>query len=142
MDVSNLNNNEITVLKTMTLLYEISMTENEWKKVAGRIMVDSLFEKTFHHLSNQGFLVIDLGCYGTAKRFRVHPSVYFCLLREIKNDLFFPLYNSLYSYYHDKTMYKDAVKHTEILYRLFSKGISIFQTILWCLVSLQVSWQK
>lgn len=42
MDVSNLNYNEITVLKTMTILYEISMTENGWKKVAGRIMVDSL----------------------------------------------------------------------------------------------------
>ena len=77
MDVSNLNNNEITVLKTMTLLYEISMTENEWKKVAGQIMVESLFEKTFHHLYKQGFLVIDSGFYGTAKRFRVHPSIYF-----------------------------------------------------------------
>ena len=40
MNVSNLNNNEITVLKTMTLLYELSMTENEWKKVAGQIMVE------------------------------------------------------------------------------------------------------
>ena len=98
MNVSNLNNNEITVLKTMTLLYELSMTENEWKKVAGQIMVESLFEKTFHHLYKQGFFVIDSGFYGTAKRFRVHPSIYFCLLREIKDDLFFPLYDSLYSY--------------------------------------------
>lgn len=125
MNISNLNNNEITVLKTMTLLYEISMTENEWKKVAGRIMVDSLFEKTFHHLYKQGFFVIDSGFYGTAKRFRVHPSIYFCLLREIKDDLFFPLYDSLYSYYHDKVKYKDAIKHTEILYGLFSERISI-----------------
>ena len=125
MDVSNLNNNEITVLKTMTLLYEISMTENEWKKVADRIMVESLFEKTFHHLYKQGFFVIDSGFYGTAKRFRVHPSIYFCLLREIKDDLFFPLYDSLYSYYHDKVKYKDAIKHTEILYGLFSERISI-----------------
>lgn len=60
MDVSNLNNSEITVLKTMTLLYEISMTENEWKKVAGRIMEERLFEKAFHHLYKQGFLVRDL----------------------------------------------------------------------------------
>lgn len=125
MNVSNLNNNEITVLKTMTLLYEISMTENEWKKVADRIMVESLFEKTFHHLYKQGFFVIDSGFYGTAKRFRVHPSIYFCLLREIKDDLFFPLYDSLYSYYHDKVKYKDAIKHTEILYGLFSERISI-----------------
>lgn len=125
MDVSNLNNNEITVLKTMTLLYEISMTENEWKKVAGQIMVESLFEKTFHHLYKQGFFVIDSGFYGTAKRFRVHPSIYFCLLREIKDDLFFPLSDSLYSYYHDKVKYKDAIKHTEILYGLFSERISI-----------------
>lgn len=125
MNVSNLNNNEITVLKTMTLLYEISMTENEWKKVADRIMVESLFEKTFHHLYKQGFFVIDSGFYGTAKRFRVHPSIYFCLLREIKDDLFFPLYDSLYSYYHDKMKYKDAIKHTEILYGLFSERISI-----------------
>lgn len=125
MDVSNLNNNEITVLKTMTLLYEISMTENEWKKVADRIMVESLFEKTFHHLYKQGFFIIDSGFYGTAKRFRVHPSIYFCLLREIKDDLFFPLYDSLYTYYHDKVKYKDAIKHTEILYGLFSERISI-----------------
>ena len=125
MNVSNLNNNEITVLKTMTLLYEISMTENEWKKVAGHIMEESLFEKTFHHLYKQGFFVIDSGFYGTAKRFRVHPSIYFCLLREIKDDLFFPLYDSLYTYYHDKVKYKDAIKHTEILYGLFSKGICI-----------------
>lgn len=125
MNVSNLNNNEITVLKTMTLLYEISMTENEWKKVADRIMVESLFEKTFHHLYKQGFFVIGSGFYGTAKRFRVHPSIYFCLLREIKDDLFFPLYDSLYTYYHDKVKYKDAIKHTEILYGLFSERISI-----------------
>lgn len=125
MDVSNLNNSEITVLKAMTSLYEISMTENEWKKVADRIMVESLFEKTFHHLYKQGFFVIDSGFYGTAKRFRVHPSIFFCLLREIKDDLFFPLYDSLYTYYHDKVKYKDAIKHTEILYGLFSERISI-----------------
>lgn len=125
MDVSNLNNSEITVLKTMTLLYELSMTENEWKKVAGHIIEERLFEKTFHHLYKQGFFIIDSGFYGTAKRFRVHPSIYFCLLREIKDDLFFPLYDSLYSYYHDKVKYKDAMKHTEILYGLFSERISI-----------------
>lgn len=55
MDVSNLNNNEITVLKTMTLLYEISMTENEWKKVAGQIMVESLFEKHSTICTNKDF---------------------------------------------------------------------------------------
>ena len=54
----------------------------------------------------------------------IRPFIFF-LLREIKDDLFFPLYDSLYTYYHDKVKYKDAIKHTETLYGLFSERISI-----------------